>query len=155
MFIGPPKLVFIKTTEGGTQAAIRPGGPKGQTILVAPAPSAAEPTVTATVTTSATTVTPTPAPSTVTVATTTVSEDSDEPLTPRILRRHTERKYGKRQKTETKSDNEETKDSEEGQDNASEASSKCLKLITLLSRGHELSRQGACGTGSYIIHLCS
>ncbi|KAJ8732253.1 hypothetical protein PYW08_014983 [Mythimna loreyi] len=132
MFIGPPKLVFIKTTEGGTQAAIRPGGPKGQTILVAPAPTAAEPpAVTATATTPATTtVTPSPAPTTVTVATTTVSEDSDEPLTPRILRRHTERKYGKRQKTETKSDNEETKDSEEGQDNASEASKKSSQSLT-------------------------
>nr|XP_021182013.2 zinc finger and BTB domain-containing protein 17 isoform X1 [Helicoverpa armigera]XP_021182014.2 zinc finger and BTB domain-containing protein 17 isoform X1 [Helicoverpa armigera] len=123
MFIGPPKLVFIKTTEGGTQAAIRPGAPKGQTILVAPAPTA-EPTVAAVAT-------PTPAPSTVTVATTTVSEDSsDEPLTPRILRRHAaERKYGKRQKTETKSDNEDTKDSEEGHDNVSEASKKSSQSI--------------------------
>ncbi|CAH0699726.1 unnamed protein product [Spodoptera exigua] len=113
MFIGPPKLVFIKTSEGGAQAAIRPGGPKGQTILVAPAPTA-EPTVA--VATATPTATSTPAPTTVTVATTTASEESsDEPLTPRILRRHTERKYGKRQKTEVKSD-EDMKDGEETQD---------------------------------------
>ncbi|KAH9629203.1 hypothetical protein HF086_009593 [Spodoptera exigua] len=113
MFIGPPKLVFIKTSEGGAQAAIRPGGPKGQTILVAPAPTA-EPAVA--VATATPTATSTPAPTTVTVATTTASEESsDEPLTPRILRRHTERKYGKRQKTEVKSD-EDMKDGEETQD---------------------------------------
>lgn len=45
MFIGPPKLVFIKTAEGTTQAAIRPGNPmasnnsiaaKSHTILMTP-----------------------------------------------------------------------------------------------------------------------
>ncbi|XP_035428727.2 zinc finger and BTB domain-containing protein 17 isoform X1 [Spodoptera frugiperda] len=113
MFIGPPKLVFIKTSEGGAQAAIRPGAPKGQTILVAPAPTADAVAV------ATATATATPAATTVTVATTTASEESsDEPLTPRILRRHTERKYGKRQKTEVKSDDD-GKDGEETQDSES------------------------------------
>ncbi|XP_038210404.1 zinc finger and BTB domain-containing protein 42-like isoform X1 [Zerene cesonia] len=86
MFIGPPKLVFIKTSDGTTQAAIRPGVPKGQTILVAPAPS--------TETTSTITM-PTP---TVTIAT---EDTNDDTIPTRVLRRNaTERKYGKKQKTE-------------------------------------------------------
>lgn len=116
MFIGPPKLVFIKTSDGGTQTAIRPGAPKGQTILVAPAPTTDTPAV----------ATPNPV-STGTVATNTVSEDSsDDPPPPRILRKNAERKYGKRQKTETKSDNEDVKEAEDAQDNASVASSEYL-----------------------------
>lgn len=124
MFIGPPKLVFIKTSEGGAQAAIRPGAPKGQTILVAPAPTADAVAV------ATATATATPAATTVTVATTTASEESsDEPLTPRILRRHTERKYGKRQKTEVKSDDD-GKDGEETQD--SESSSELIFINFIL-----------------------
>lgn len=47
MFIGPPKLVFIKTTEAtGGAAGLRPGAPKGQTILVAPAPTSDSATMT-------------------------------------------------------------------------------------------------------------
>ncbi|KAI8428680.1 hypothetical protein MSG28_007402 [Choristoneura fumiferana] len=108
MFIGPPKLVFIKTTEGGTTAALRPGGPK-QTILVAPAPGPD----TTTTTTSAT-------PS-IAIASTTIADDSpDEAPPPRMLRRHAaERKYGKRQKNDTDAD--EGKDSE---DNVSVVSKK-------------------------------
>ncbi|CAG5058602.1 unnamed protein product [Parnassius apollo] len=118
MFIGPPKLVFIKTSEGGTTAALRPGGPKGQTILVAPAPQ--------TETSLATAVTASTPTSTISVASTTISDDSpDEAPPPRILRRHAaERKYGKRQKTDNNPESEETKDSEDNQDNASETSKK-------------------------------
>jgi hypothetical protein len=113
MFIGPPKLVFIKTSEGTTQATLRPGGPKGQTILVAPAPTT-EATTLATVATTTTA-------STVTVPTTTIADDSpDETPTPRILRRHAaERKYGKKKATATSTDNDESKD----EDNVSETSS--------------------------------
>ncbi|KOB75581.1 Protein tramtrack, alpha isoform [Operophtera brumata] len=96
MFIGPPKLVFIKTAEGTTQAAIRPGTPmasKGQTILVAPAPINTEAPSTASVATST---------STVTMPTTMVVDDSpDEGLPPRHA---VERKYGKRQKTDASVD---------------------------------------------------
>lgn len=110
MFIGPPKLVFIKTTEG-TQA-LRPGAPKGQTILVAPAP-----------TTDTTTTITTPTPSS-TVTLTNVDDNDDTPP-PRILRRHAaERKYGKRQKIDVV-ESEESKDNDE-QDNASISSSKYL-----------------------------
>lgn len=115
MFIGPPKLVFIKTTDGSTtQATLRHGGPKGQTILVAPTPSA-DTTTLATVATSTST-------STISVSTTTVADDSpDETPPPRILRRHAaERKYGKKQKTASNTDNEELKD----EDNASVSSKK-------------------------------
>lgn len=119
MFIGPPKLVFIKTSEGGTQAALRTGGPKGQTILVAPAPiTSMADTASATVsTTSSLNSTPT-----ITVAPTTIADDSpDEAPPPRILRRHAaERKYGKRQKADTNTENDEAKDD----DNASVTSSK-------------------------------
>ncbi|VVC98053.1 unnamed protein product [Leptidea sinapis] len=88
MFIGPPKLVFIKRADGTTKAAIQQGGvSKGQTILVSPAPS----------TEAQSSVTPVP-PTTVAVTT----EDPDEPPPTRVLRRHaTERKYGKRQKTDS------------------------------------------------------
>lgn len=111
MFIGPPKLVFIKTTEGGTQATLRPGAPKGQTILVASAPTADS--LPNTITT----------PSPTSTSTNTVADDSPDEAPPiRILRRHAvERKYGKRQKTDT-TEAEETKDEE--QDNASVTSSK-------------------------------
>ncbi|XP_063532737.1 zinc finger protein Xfin [Cydia strobilella] len=97
MFIGPPKLVFIKTTEGGTQAAIRSAGPKGQTILVAPAPSLDTSTTSATTTTTSTSIA---------IASTTIADDSpDEAPAPRILRRHAaERKYGKRQKPDDTDD---------------------------------------------------
>ncbi|CAH2991973.1 unnamed protein product [Chilo suppressalis] len=116
MFIGPPKLVFIKTTEGGTQATLRPGGPKGQTILVAPAPTAtatqADSSAIATIAT--------PPTSTVSITTTTIDDSPDEAPPPRILRRHaTERKYGKKPKT-TSTDIEESKDD----DNASVTSKK-------------------------------
>ncbi|XP_063821288.1 ras-responsive element-binding protein 1-like isoform X2 [Ostrinia nubilalis] len=119
MFIGPPKLVFIKTTEGGTQATLRPGGPKGQTILVAPAPTSSSDVSTLT------TVTATTTPATMTVATTTIADDSpDEAPPPRILRRHVaERKYGKKQKTASNTDNEEAKE-EDAQDNVSVSSKK-------------------------------
>ncbi|XP_075970223.1 uncharacterized protein LOC142972802 isoform X2 [Anticarsia gemmatalis] len=120
MFIGPPKLVFIKTTEGATGAAsLRPGAPKGQTILVAPAPTSDAATM-ATVATSTS--------ATVSVASGAGSEDSqDEPLTPRILRRHAaERKYGKRQKTDTNTDNED-KETDDTHDTASETSKKSLE----------------------------
>ncbi|CAH0627273.1 unnamed protein product [Chrysodeixis includens] len=101
MFIGPPKLVFIKTAEGTTQAAIRPVAPKGQTILVTAQTSVDTSTVT-------TVTTPSPATS---IATN--EDSSEEQPAPRILRRHAaERKYGKRQKTGTRSD-EDSKDSEE------------------------------------------
>ncbi|KAI5645172.1 BTB/POZ domain-containing protein [Phthorimaea operculella] len=116
MFIGPPKLVFIKTTEGGTQAALRPGGPGGQTILVT---QQAPQKQSETIVNSVQSTTPTP---TITVAPTTITDDSsDEAPPPRILRRHAnERKYGKKQKTDSV-DNEE-KDKEE--ETASSASSK-------------------------------
>lgn len=113
MFIGPPKLVFIKTTEGGTQATLRPGGPKGQTILVAPAP-AADSTHTA-VTTVANTTT-----------TTIIDDSSDETPPPRILRRPTERKYGKKPKTDTNTE-EDSKETQDNHDNTSVTSSKLLK----------------------------
>lgn len=114
MFIGPPKLVFIKTTEGGTQAALRPCAPKGQTILVAPAPTSDAPTLT-TMTATAATSTANP-----------VAEASEDSPPPRILRRHvTEKKYGKRQKTERNTE-EDAKDNDDGgnADNVSECSSK-------------------------------
>ncbi|XP_012544248.1 uncharacterized protein LOC101736836 isoform X2 [Bombyx mori] len=114
MFIGPPKLVFIKTTEGGTQAALRPCAPKGQTILVAPAPTSDAPTLT-TMTATAATSTANP-----------VAEASEDSPPPRILRRHvTEKKYGKRQKTERNTE-EDAKDNDDGgnADNVSECSKK-------------------------------
>ncbi|CAH0727967.1 unnamed protein product, partial [Brenthis ino] len=116
MFIGPPKLVFIKTSEGGTQA-LRPGAPvKGQTILVAPAP---------TTDTTATITTPTPS-STVTISS---IEDSDDTPPPRILRRHAaERKYGKRQKADPM-ESEESKEADET-DNASVSSKKSSHSTT-------------------------
>ncbi|XP_026729670.1 zinc finger and BTB domain-containing protein 17-like isoform X2 [Trichoplusia ni] len=102
MFIGPPKLVFIKTAEGTTQAAIRPVAPKGQTILVA-APTGVETSTVTTVTT----------PSPTTSGAPSNDDSSEDQPTPRILRRHAaERKYGKRTKTGTKSD-EDAKDAEE------------------------------------------
>ncbi|XP_045534258.1 zinc finger and BTB domain-containing protein 17 isoform X1 [Papilio machaon] len=114
MFIGPPKLVFIKTSEGGT-TALRPGAAKGQTILVAQAP---QPEI---MTSSVTTM---PTPSVSIGSTTTISDDSPDEAPPtRVLRRHAaEKKYGKRQKTEK--DTEETKDNEDNQDNISETSKK-------------------------------
>lgn len=126
MFIGPPKLVFIKTTEGGTQAALRPGAPKGQTILVAPAPTSDVATVTTPKTVSAPLPTLTPSPS----VTTSVEDSADETLVPRILRRHAaERKYGKRQKTETNTEDE-SKDADDSQvDNASETSKKSTNTV--------------------------
>lgn len=121
MFIGPPKLVFIKTTEGGTQAALRPVAPKGQTILVTPAPSADTSTITANIT-------PTPSPS-VTVTTTIADDSPDEAPPPRILRRHAaERKYGKRQKTDVNMESEDIKTDEDNQDNVSVTSSKCYEF---------------------------
>ncbi|KAJ0180095.1 hypothetical protein K1T71_004686 [Dendrolimus kikuchii] len=113
MFIGPPKLVFIKTTEGGTQATLRPGGPKGQTILVAPAPTAdSTQTALATVANN---------------ATTTIIDDSpDETPPPRILRRQTERKYGKKQKTDINTE-EDTKETEDNHDSTPVASKKTLQ----------------------------
>ncbi|XP_013134474.1 PREDICTED: zinc finger and BTB domain-containing protein 17-like isoform X2 [Papilio polytes] len=115
MFIGPPKLVFIKTSEGGT-TALRPGAPKGQTILVAQAP---QPEI---MTSSVTTI---PTPSIAVGSATTISDDSPDEAPPtRVLRRHAaEKKYGKRQKTEVK-ESEEAKDSEDNQDNVSETSKK-------------------------------
>ncbi|KAL4704079.1 hypothetical protein ACJJTC_004425, partial [Scirpophaga incertulas] len=117
MFIGPPKLVFIKTTEGGTQATLRPGAPKGQTILVAQAPT--------NVTSSITSVT-TPAP-TPTIASTTTADDSpDEAPVPRILRRHTtEKKYGKKPKPNASTENDDGKDD----GNTSDASRTSKKSI--------------------------
>lgn len=111
MFIGPPKLVFIKTTEAGPQGSLRPGAPK---ILVAQAPAEGL---------AATVATPT-APAA--PASTTTDESLNETQTlPRILRRHaTEKKYGKRQKT-AEAENEEAKDS----DNASETSSELPVLF--------------------------
>ncbi|XP_023937105.2 zinc finger protein 236 isoform X2 [Bicyclus anynana] len=112
MFIGPPKLVFIKTTDGATQATLRPGGPKGQTILVAQA----QPTEAIAASVSSA--------STSTTATVTVADDSpDEAPTTRLTIRHAvERKYGKRQRTENAeaADAKETED----QDNASVTSKK-------------------------------
>ncbi|XP_072940849.1 uncharacterized protein [Epargyreus clarus] len=92
MFLNPPKLVFIKTMDGTTQAAnIRPVGPKGQTILVAPSPNADSSHVATATSTSNITV----------ASSTSLAEDSDETPPPRILRKTgVERKYGKRQKTE-------------------------------------------------------
>ena len=114
MFIGPPKLVFIKTTEGAQ--ALRPGAPKNQTILVAPAPTTDTTTITA------------PTPATVTISNV---DDSDDTPPPRILRRHAaERKYGKRQKIDV-SETEESKDNDE-QDNASISSSKYFNLCFIL-----------------------
>lgn len=119
MFIGPPKLVFIKTSEGGT-TALRPGAPKGQTILVAQAP---QPEI---MTSSVTTI---PTPSIAVGSATTISDDSPDEAPPtRVLRRHAaEKKYGKRQKTEVK-ESEEAKDSEDNQDNVSETSSMYFKI---------------------------
>lgn len=116
MFIGPPKLVFIKTSEGGTTAALRPGATKGQTILVAPAPQ--------TETTMATAVITNPIP-TVSATSAAASDDSQDETPPqRILRRHAaEKKYGKRQKTDPSGETEDGKDSEDNQDNNSETSS--------------------------------
>ncbi|CAB3243692.1 unnamed protein product [Arctia plantaginis] len=122
MFIGPPKLVFIKTTEAtGGAAGLRPGAPKGQTILVAPAPTSDSATMTS-VASPATA-------STISVASTASNEDlQDEPPPPRILRRHAaERKYGKKQKTDTSNDNEEQKEPEETHDNVSVASKKSIE----------------------------
>lgn len=128
MFIGPPKLVFIKTTEGGTQAALRPGAPKGQTILVAPAPSSDAATVTGpkTVTTPLPNLTPSP------TVTSNPEDPGEDTPPPRILRRHAaERKYGKRQKTEPSMEDE-SKDAEESQaDNASETSSNFFFHLTI------------------------
>lgn len=109
MFIGPPKLVFIKTTEGGGQTALRPGAPKGQTILVAPAP------------TPEATPAPTPAPTVQVIATPSPDRESPVETTPRVLRRQAaERKYGKKQRTETNNDEEsKEKESEEVQDSSS------------------------------------
>ncbi|CAH2075040.1 unnamed protein product, partial [Iphiclides podalirius] len=123
MFIGPPKLVFIKTSEGGTTAALRPGATKGQTILVAPAPQ--------TETTMATAVITNPIPTA--SATSTVSDDSPDEAPPqRILRRRgAEKKYGKRQKTDIGTETEEGKDSEDNQDNASETSSHVLIYVLI------------------------
>ncbi|CAH2075041.1 unnamed protein product, partial [Iphiclides podalirius] len=125
MFIGPPKLVFIKTSEGGTTAALRPGATKGQTILVAPAPQ--------TETTMATAVITNPIPTA--SATSTVSDDSPDEAPPqRILRRRgAEKKYGKRQKTDIGTETEEGKDSEDNQDNASETSKKSSQSTTEIS----------------------
>ncbi|XP_059048327.1 zinc finger and BTB domain-containing protein 17 isoform X2 [Achroia grisella] len=116
MFIGPPKLVFIKTTEGGTQAALRPGAPKGQTILVAPAQTADSTAIATTV------AAPAPVQS---VAVATIADDSpDEAPPPRILRRHAaERKYGKKQRVEASTETEEAKD-DDNQDNVSVTSKK-------------------------------
>ncbi|XP_022125767.2 zinc finger and BTB domain-containing protein 17 isoform X6 [Pieris rapae] len=89
MFIGPPKLVFIKTSDGTTQAAIRPGvpGTKGQTILVTPAPANTETTT-----------------STITMPTPTISlaiDDAEEGIPARVVKRNVaEKKYGKKQKVE-------------------------------------------------------
>ncbi|XP_048484855.1 zinc finger and BTB domain-containing protein 42 isoform X1 [Plutella xylostella] len=109
MFIGPPKLVFIKTTEGGGQTALRPGAPKGQTILVAPAP------------TPEATPAPAPAPTVQVIATPSPDRESPVETTPRVLRRQAaERKYGKKQRTETNNDEEsKEKESEEVQDSSS------------------------------------
>lgn len=79
MFIGPPKLVFIKTTEGSTQAAIRTAttlGTKGQTILVAPAPVTTQASQQAVATVSS-------AANMATVATTTISDDTEDTPPPR------------------------------------------------------------------------
>ncbi|CAF4755272.1 unnamed protein product [Pieris macdunnoughi] len=90
MFIGPPKLVFIKTSDGTTQAAIRPAvpGTKGQTILVTPAPANTETTT-----------------STITMPTPTISlalDDAEEGIPARVVKRNVvEKKYGKKQKVET------------------------------------------------------
>ncbi|XP_047516279.1 zinc finger and BTB domain-containing protein 17 isoform X2 [Pieris napi] len=105
MFIGPPKLVFIKTSDGTTQAAIRPAvpGTKGQTIFVTPAPANTETTT-----------------STITMPTPTISlalDDAEEGIPARVVKRNVaEKKYGKKQKVETP---EEVKD-----DNASVSSKK-------------------------------
>ncbi|KAM3961965.1 uncharacterized protein ACR2FA_004049 [Aphomia sociella] len=122
MFIGPPKLVFIKTTEGGTQAALRPGAPKGQTILVAPAQKSDS--------TAMATKVAAPAPVS-TVATTTIADDSSDEAPPtRILRRHAaERKYGKKQRVEVNTEPEESKE-EDNQDNVSETSKKSTQSNT-------------------------
>ncbi|XP_046960522.1 zinc finger and BTB domain-containing protein 17-like isoform X1 [Vanessa cardui] len=118
MFIGPPKLVFIKTADGGTQAALRPGAPKGQTILVAPAPTTEMTTATVT----------TPTVTTTATVSNTTEDSSDETPPPRILRRHAaERKYGKRQKTENAE--KEAKEAEE-QDNASVSSKKSNQSLS-------------------------
>ncbi|CAH4007971.1 unnamed protein product [Pieris brassicae] len=93
MFIGPPKLVFIKTSDGTTQAAIRPAvpGTKGQTILVTPAPANTETTT-----------------STITMPTPTISlalDDAEEGIPARIVKRNVvEKKYGKKQKVEASDD---------------------------------------------------
>ncbi|XP_039748883.1 zinc finger protein 275 isoform X2 [Pararge aegeria] len=121
MFIGPPKLVFIKTSDGTTQATLRPGGTKGQTILVAQA----QPSTETTSTSAAATVTS--ASTSTTTATVTVADDSpDESPTPRLTVRHTvERKYGKRQKTDS-AETTEAKETDEA-DNASVSSKKSLR----------------------------
>ncbi|XP_068630489.1 zinc finger and BTB domain-containing protein 42-like isoform X2 [Battus philenor] len=114
MFIGPPKLVFIKTSEAGATAGLRPGAPKGQTILVAPAPQPE--------TSMATAVVSTHTPTNATPAS--VSDDStDENIPIRTLRRHAaEKRQAKRLKTDA--DTDDAKDGEDYQDNSSETSKK-------------------------------
>ncbi|XP_030036730.2 zinc finger protein 629 isoform X2 [Manduca sexta] len=124
MLIGPPKLVFIKTADGSTQAALRPGGPRGQTILVAPAPSPEGTTLTAPISMSSASVT--------SLASSSVVDDSDDAPAPRILRRHAaERKYGKRQKTDNVPQEEEVKETvdEVQPDTASESSKKSSQSV--------------------------
>ncbi|XP_068630491.1 uncharacterized protein [Battus philenor] len=122
MFIGPPKLVFIKTSEAGATAGLRPGAPKGQTILVAPAPQPE--------TSMATAVVSTHTPTNATPAS--VSDDStDENIPIRTLRRHAaEKRQAKRLKTDA--DTDDAKDGEDYQDNSSETSnvqSACVRAV--------------------------
>lgn len=85
MFIGPPKLVFIKTGEGGNpQPGFRSIGPKGQTILVT---SEMNKSVA------------------VEVEKAVPVKEIEESTPPRILRRHAaERKYGKRARVDKSGD---------------------------------------------------
>lgn len=119
MFVGPPKLVFIKTTEGGAQAALRPGGPKGQTILVAPQVQDSNQSQTITIS---------PARSVDRESPVEISTPRS-PRSPRVLRRQTEKKYGKRQRTQAANDDEaKDKDVEDSQDNNSSEASSTSKL---------------------------
>ncbi|GBP46912.1 Protein bric-a-brac 2 [Eumeta japonica] len=130
MFIGPPKLVFIKTTEGtGGQAGLRPIAPKGQTILVTPdinkaivSSDTSEKTLTAVLS----------------VPTEKDSSQTVEDITPpRILRRPApEKRYGKKARTEKSMESDEnvevqTEHEEKSNDSSKKSTEKTLVDVTI------------------------